>query len=125
MRVGGPEPRIAHQPSGQRSRDLSWATVGRRCAPYTPFDAPASGIRSRNARIASGHFWVGICLAEFCTSFVSPQWSVVRSYILTDESLHLETCGEVHQGRVVSGTVVESAVSPVLTVGSALVEFDI
>ena len=49
----------------------------------------------------------------------------MRSCILTDESLHLETCGEMHQGRVVSGTVVESAVSPVLTVGSALVEFDI
>lgn len=54
--VGGPEPRVPCLPSGQRSRYLSWATVGRRCAPYMPFGAPVSGITSRNARIVSGQF---------------------------------------------------------------------
>ena len=123
--MGGPEPRIAHQPSGQRSKYLSWATVGRRRDPCTPFDAPASGIRSRNARIVSGHFWVGICLAAAPTSLVSPQWSVGRSYTPTDESPRLETCGDARQGRVVSGTVVGRAVMAILTVGPALVQFDI
>jgi len=49
---------------------------------------------------------------------------VGRSYTPTDESPHLETCGRVRQGRVVSGAVVGSAVMAILTVGPALVKFE-